>query len=156
MYSVANRIAWLAFGLTLCVSSSCSPTLSVEQQIISVIRDMEARIEAGERRPFMEHVAASFSGQDEAMTKDQLNAFVLYQLHRHQRLHAQLFPIQVIDFGSEEAEARFRVLVTGGAGWLPESGRVYEINTRWQRQNDEWLLTGASWKPVAIKDTDEQ
>jgi len=152
MHSKVKRIFRIAFGLVLFALASCSPPLSVEQQIISVIRDMEARIEAGERRPFMEHVAANFTGQQEALTKDQLNAFVLLQLHRHQRLHAQLLPIQVIAFGPEEAEARFRALVTGGAGWLPESGQVYEVETRWQRQDDEWLLTSARWKPVLIEE----
>lgn len=136
----------------LFVVAACSPPLSVEQQIIAVIRDMEARIEAGERRPFMEHVAQEFTGQQEAMTRDQLNALVLYHMHRHQKLRAQLFPIQVIALKPEEAEARFRVLVTGGAGWLPESGQVYEIETRWRRQDDDWLLINAHWKPVYIED----
>jgi len=141
-------VAWLLLGF----AAACSPALTVEQQIIGVIRDMEANIEAGERRPFMAHVAAEFAGQNEAMTRDQLNALVLFQLHRHQRLHVQLFPIQVIAGMPGSAEARFRALLTGGPGWLPDRGQVYDIATRWQLQNDEWMLVGAQWQPVNAED----
>jgi hypothetical protein len=151
MAALLKRLVKPSTILLFCALAACSPPLSVEQQIIAVIRDMEARIEASERRPFMEHVAAEFTGQQEAMTRDQLNALVLYQLHRHQKLRAQLFPIQVIALKPEEAEARFRALVTGGPGWLPESGQVYEIETRWLRQDDEWRLISAHWKPVQIE-----
>jgi len=128
--------------------AACSSESSVEQQIITVILDMETHIEAGERRPFIEHVAAEFTGQDGALTRDQLNALVLYQLHRHKRVHAQLLPILVTTSGPREAEANFRALLTGGPGWLPENGQLYEFTTRWQRQNGEWMLISARWKPV--------
>jgi hypothetical protein len=138
--------------LLLASLPACSPPLTVEQQIIAVIREMEARIEDGERRPFMEHIAPEFAGQDGIIDRDRLNAMVLYQLHRNQRLHAQLFPVNVVERGPEIAEAGFRVLVTGGPGWIPERGQVYQIETRWHRRNDEWLLVRASWKPVQVED----
>jgi hypothetical protein len=138
--------------LQLCAVAACSPALSVEQQIIGLIRDMEASIEAGERRPFMAHVAAEFVGQNGAMTRDQLNALVLFQLHRQQRLHVQLFPIQVTAGKPGVAEAHFRALLTGGRGWLPDRGQVYDIATRWQLRNDEWMLIGAHWQPVDAED----
>ncbi len=128
------------------ILAACSPALSVEQQVITVIRDMEARIEAGERRPFMEHVSVEFRGQNGAMTRDQLNALVLYQLHQHQRVHAQLFPIQVTTSIPGEAEARFSALLTGGPGWLPDHGQVYDFITRWRLEDGEWVLISAQWK----------
>ena len=139
--------------LLLCILSACSPAPSVEQQIIAIIRDMEARVEAGERRPFMAHVAADFSGQREAVNRDQLNALVLYHMQRQQRLHAQLFPIQVTPGQPGTAEARFRVLLTGGSGWLPDRGRIYDITTRWRQQDDEWMLISAHWRPLEVEDS---
>jgi hypothetical protein len=132
------------------ILAACSPAMSVEQQVITVIRDMEEHIEAGERRPFMEYVSAEFAGQNRAMTRDQLNALVLYQLHQHQRVHAQLFPIQVTTGIPGEAEARFSALLTGGRGWLPDNGQVYEFITRWRHQDDKWVLISAQWKPGTI------
>ena len=143
----------VAAGLLLLAAlPACSPPLTVEQQVIAVIREMEARIEDGERRPFMEHVAPEFAGQGGTLDRDHLNALVLYQLHRNQRLRAQLLPINVVELKPELAEAGFRVLVTGGPGWIPERGQVYQIETRWQRRGDEWLLVSANWKPVQLED----
>ena len=131
---------------------ACSPQMSVEQQVISAIRDMEAAVEAGERRTFMQHVAGDFTGQGEIRTRDQVNALVLYQLHRHEQVHAQLLPIFVTPSGQDEAEARFHVLLTGGKGWLPEQGQMYEFNTRWKLREGDWMLTAARWKAAVLED----
>jgi hypothetical protein len=137
----------LSFGLLL---TACSKELTVEQQIIAAIRDMEARIEEGERRPFMAHVAEDFVGQNGAMTVQQLNAMVLFQLHRNQRVRAQLLPIHVTSDGPDRAEARFDALITSGPGLIPDQGQKFEFLTLWQRREDEWLLVGASWQPDVL------
>jgi len=132
--------------------TGCDQALTVPQQVIAVIRDMQSRVEAGERRPFMQHVAADFSGQGGQMNRDQLNALVLYNLRRYDRLQAQLMPIQVVETGPDRAQASFRALLTGGPGWLPENGQVFNIETRWVRQDTEWLLLSADWNPVRLED----
>lgn len=129
---------------------SCSQPLTVEQQIIAVIREMEARIEAGERRPFMRHVADDFNGQNGRLGRDELRLLVIRQLNQYERLHAQLFPIHVSESGEKSAEASFRALITGGPGLIPESGQVYDFETHWLKQGDKWLLLRASWTPVAL------
>ena len=132
--------------------SACSQPLTVEQQVIAVIREMETRIEAGERRPFMSHIAEDFQGQSEAMTRDQARALMIYQLNHHQRLHAQLFPIRVTETGEGTATAEFRALVTGGPRWIPESGQLYDFHTGWRRDDGEWMLISARWKPVPLEE----
>jgi len=136
-------VAWMA--------GACSQPLTVEQQVIATIRDMESSIEGGERRPFIAHVDKNFSGQDAVMTRDQLNAMVLYQLNRHERVHVQLLPIQVVVKNPGEAEAYFDVLLTGGSGWLPDSGQMLNVVTGWRLVDGDWLLRTASWKPVNIE-----
>jgi hypothetical protein len=130
--------------------AACSQPLTVEQQVIAAIRQMEEKIENGERRAFMEHVADGFTAQSGRMNRDQVNALVVFQLRRYERLQAQLFPIRVTETGPEEATARFRALVTGGPGWIPESGQVYDFSTAWRRIDDRWLLVGADWTPVPL------
>lgn len=132
------------------IVGSCSQPLSVEQQVIAVIRDMEASIEAGERRPFIAQVDTDFIGQDTVMTRDQLNALILYQLNRHERVHVQFMPIQVTTSNPGEAEAHFDVLLSGGSGWLPDSGQLLKVVTGWRQVDGDWLLRTASWKPVGI------
>jgi hypothetical protein len=130
--------------------AACAKPLTVEQRIIATIRDMEATIESGERRAFMAHIADDFTGQREAMTRDQVQAMVLFQLNRHKRLQAQLFPIHVTETGPGAASATFKALITGGPNWIPENGKVVDFDTRWTRIDDEWMLQSASWTPVSL------
>jgi hypothetical protein len=135
--------AMIALAMVL---AACSQELSLEQQVIANIRNMEAHIEAGERREFMNYVAEDFFGQGGEFNHDQLNALLLYQLRRHKRVHAQIFPVQVLPAGVDEAEARFRVLLTGGEGFLPDTGQLYDVVSYWQWQEGEWRLRSAQWE----------
>lgn len=131
---------------------SCSEELTVEQQVIITIREMEEKVEAGERRPFMKYLSPDFTAQGGSMNRDQVRALFIYQLNRHERLRAQLFPISVTETGENRAEATFRALVTGGPGWIPESGQVFDFETTWVRTEDEWLLASAKWDPVPLEE----
>ncbi|MEJ8568346.1 hypothetical protein [Elongatibacter sediminis] len=133
------------------VAPGCSQQLSVEQQVIAVIRDMEARLEAVERRPFMNHVAPDFNAQDGRMNREQFNAMVLYYIHRYKRLSARLLPIQVEAGEGDTATARFRVLFTGGENWMPDAGRVYQVESRWRMEDGEWLLAAARWEALELE-----
>ena len=136
--------------LLMAAFSACSPPLTVSQQVIAAIREMETRIEDGERRQFIKHVSEDFSGQNGQLNRQQLMGLVIYQLNRHQRLHAQLFPISVNETGEQTASANFRALITGGRGWIPDQGQVYDFETLWRYQDGEWKLTNANWNPVPL------
>ena len=100
----------------------------------------------------MEYIAEDFTAQSGALNRDQLNSYVLLQLNRHKRLKAQLFPITVQETGEGLAIASFRALVTGGPGWIPESGQVFDFDTAWRLEDDEWRLVTASWDPVPLEE----
>lgn len=136
--------------LLLCILSACGQQLTVEQQIIATIREMEARIEAGERRPFMDYISDDFSGQGGRMNREQVRALMIMQLNRYQRLQGQLFPILVEEMGEGVATARFNALVTGGPNWIPDSGQMFAFETQWLRVDDEWLLQAANWEPIPL------
>ena len=98
----------------------------------------------------MKFIAEDFSAQHGRMNREQTRALVVFQLRRYERLNAQLFPISVTESGPETAQARFRALITGGPGWIPDSGQVYDFETTWRLQDGDWLLTGANWDPVPL------
>jgi hypothetical protein len=146
-------------AVTLCAAlvvlgtlPSCERPMTVDQQIRATILEMEKHIEAGERLAFMNYISEDFSGQSGAMNRDQLRAYVILQYKRYQRLQGQLLPIDVEDRGDGQAAAWFRAVVTGGPGWIPESGQVFEFETYWRQDGGDWLLTTANWTPVALEE----
>ena len=140
--------AVLLVGLLL----ACSEELTVEQQIIATLRNMEAAAEEGQHLDFMAYVADSFDGQNSSMGRREFHRFMLFQINQKRRLHAQIFPVHVQESGDDQATADFKILVTGGAGLIPDSGQLFEVDTIWLNSGGEWLLEKASWVPVRLPD----
>ncbi len=138
------RSAWLCAALML---SACGSEETIEDQIKAVITEMERQAEAGERRPFMTHVADDFVGQN-GMTRDEFRGFFVLQLNQHERIEAQLLPISVEHNNADRARAEFRALLTGGPGLLPDNGQLFDFKTFWELHDGDWMLSGASWEPV--------
>lgn len=145
------RLVVLAM-MTGLLLTGCGDEPSVEQQIISTIRTMEEAAESGEHLEFITYVADSFEGQQGSMERRDFHRFMIYQINQHRRLHAQFFPIHVREMEEGQASANFRILVTGGAGFLPESGQLYEVETGWILDGSDWLLDKADWQPVQLAD----
>jgi hypothetical protein len=131
-------------------ASSCSEPLTVEQLIIAKIHTIEAQLEEGERRRFMNNIAQDFRGQGGRMNHQQLRAFIVLQLTRYQNLNARLLPVTVQEVGENEAIATFSALLTGGSGLIPDDGQLYAFTTHWRKDDGEWLLVAADWKPASV------
>ena len=132
--------------------TACNEQLSVEQHIIANLRAMEAAAEEGEHFEFMNYVSDTFQGQYTSMDRRAFHRFMIFQLNQNRRLHAQFFPIYVQEKDTERASAQFNLLVTGGAGLLPESGQLFDVKTQWILDGDEWLLDQADWEIARIPD----
>lgn len=48
----------------------------------------------------------------------------------------------------DRAIVRFNAIVTGGQGWLPEQGRSYRVESRWQFKDGDWYLAELDWEPL--------
>jgi len=140
----------LSAALAALLLTACGEKLSVEQKIIATLRNMEAAAEQGEHFEFMGHVADSFKGQYGSMDRREFHRFMIFQINQNRRLHAQFFPIYVQETDQNQASAHFKLLVTGGAGLLPESGRFFEVETQWLRDGSDWLLEKADWEAVQL------
>jgi hypothetical protein len=128
--------------------AACGSGATVEEQVRDTIGAMESAAEEGRPLDFMAYVADDFQGQGGQLTRQDFLRLMTFQISRYRRLHAQLFPIEVTDAGGGFADARFRVLVTGGQGLLPEDGQLYRVETSWTRDGGDWLLWRATWEPV--------
>jgi hypothetical protein len=139
-------------ALAALLLTACGDKLSVEQQIIATLQVMEEAAEQGEHFEFMGYVADSFSGQYGSMDRREFHRFMIFQINQNRRLHAQFFPIYVQESGKDLAVAHFKLLVTGGAGLLPETGQLFEVETQWLRDGSDWLLEKADWVAVQLPD----
>ncbi|MBT8068856.1 MAG: hypothetical protein KJO80_00330 [Gammaproteobacteria bacterium] len=136
--------------LVALLSAGCSEELSVEQQVIATIRNMEYAAEEGLHLEFMGYVADSFGAQHGSMDRREFHRFMIFQINQNRRLRAQLFPIFVKETGAGAASAQFRVLVTGGGGLLPENGQLFDVETQWRRDGGDWQLEQADWQAVNL------
>ena len=143
---------FLCLLLTSLMLVACGDKLSVEQQIIATLRVMEEAAENGEHFEFIGYVSDTFEGQNGAMDRREFHRFMIYQINQKRRLQAQFFPIHVQESGPDSASANFRILVTGGAGLLPESGRVFDVETHWLSDGSDWKLQMANWETVQLPD----
>jgi len=132
--------------------TACDDELTVEQQVIATIRNMEYAAEQGQHLEFMTYIAESFGAQQGSMDRREFHRFMIFQINQNRRLQAQIFPIYVTETGEETASAQFRILVTGGAGLLPESGRLFDVETNWLRDGGDWQLNQADWEPLSLPD----
>jgi len=145
------RLALVA-ALSVFLLAACSKKLSVEQQVIANLRAMETAAEQGEHFDFMEYVAESFTAQYASMDRRGFHRFMIFQINQNRRLYAQFFPIRVQEISATQASAGFNLLVTGGAGLLPETGQLFEVKTTWQLEDGEWLLSSADWEIAQLPD----
>lgn len=144
-----------AAGLVVMVLlGACGNAPSVEQQIIASLESMEEAAETGKPMDFMGHVAKGFKGQQGTLERAEFQRYMLLQMSENRRLYANFFPIKVVGIpelvGEPEASASFRLLVTGGNGFLPERGQLFDVQTEWIREGGDWLLFRADWEAVQI------
>ena len=128
--------------------AACGEKLTVEQQIIATLRNMEYAAEEGQHLDFMGYVSDSFGAQQGSMDRREFHRFMIFQINQNRRLQAQFFPIFVTETGEGAASAHFRLLVTGGAGLLPDRGQLFEVETHWVRDGSDWLLNEAEWEAI--------
>lgn len=139
--------------LAVSLLAACGKELSVEQQIIATLRNMEYAAEEGEHFEFMSYVADSFSAQQGSMDRRGFHRFMVFQINQNRRLQGQFFAIFVKETGEGSASAHFRILVTGGGGLLPERGQLFDVETDWWRDGSDWKLVKADWKAVRLPDS---
>ncbi len=120
-----------------------------EARLQRTIATMEEAAESGDRGAFLSYVAADFGGQGGRLDRRGLGDLLRVQLLRHSRINAAIASQDVQLFEGGRASVRMRVLLTGGPrAWLPESGRIYSVETGWRESDDGWRLISARWEPL--------
>lgn len=106
---------------------------------------MQVAAEAKDTDALFEPIAEDFTGED-GMDRNGFRRYVTLVGFRAGRVGASLGPLDVKMFG-DRASVSFTAALTGGAGWLPEQAQVYQVQTGWRLEGNDWQLISAQWKP---------
>lgn len=127
---------------------SCGKSDSTEQIIIANITALEEGIEQKDPDQVLELIHENFgtrAGTDKLWIKRTMAFYML----KHPNIEIVTSNLQ-IDLEPEQqphtAHAHFSALVTGGEGLIPEQGALYQIETEWRLQGDQWQLVYADWQ----------
>lgn len=90
-------------------------------------------------------VADDFAGQQGNVSRERLFALVKIYRNRYQNIGINRLPATLSHDGGNFLSADFQVLLTGGQGWLPEQGRMMQVQTTWLEEGGEWKLWRAQW-----------
>ena len=136
----------LVLGLWLCLGG-CART-PPEQALRESLSELQAAVEARDAAAVEERLAEDFIGP-EGLDRDGARRLAQVLFLRYRSTDATLGPLEIaMQDQDRHAIVRFTAALTAGTGgFLPESGQVYEVETGWRLEGDEWQLVSAEWKP---------
>ena len=137
--SIACILA-LWFGLAGCARTP------PEQALREAVAELEAAVEARDAAAIEAWLADDFIGPD-GLDKEGGRRLAQVMFLRYRHANATLGPLEVA-LQDRHATVRFTAALAAGAGGLlPESGQVYQVETGWRLEDDEWRMVSAEWKP---------
>lgn len=137
----------LAVVAALCAAglAGCART-PPEQALREAMAELQAGVEARDAEVVEERLAEDFIGP-EGLDRDGVRRMAALQMMRHEKLGLTIGPLDV-RVQERHATVRFTAAATGGSGgWFPDSAEVYQVETGWRLEGDDWKMTSASWKP---------
>lgn len=141
---ITRGAIWAAFWVLLVMLAGCART-PPEEKLRQAVANLETAIEAHEVSALYDTTAEDFIGPD-GLDRDGARRLAQGAFLRYRDVGVTLGPLDVA-LQSEHATVRFSAALTGGAGTLPDSGQVYDVETGWRLVDGEWRLVNASWKP---------
>jgi ketosteroid isomerase-like protein len=133
-----------ALGVALGLTAGCTRD-DPERQLRDTVARMARAIESRDLAAFLEHVADDFARESGDFGKADVRRVLAGVLLRNEKLAVSAV-VSGVQVSGPRAAARLRVLATGGAGWLPERGQTWDVDTAWRREGGLWKLFNAEWR----------
>lgn len=136
---------WLSLLLGLSLAA-CSAPLDDEAQLRQEIDLLAKAIEQHQRDTIMQRLDNDFRTREGLMPQD-LNQMMFVQFRQNKQIQVFLYDVQVNVMASV-ADVQLEALLLGASQWLPERGRRYQVQMRWNKNNGEWLLLRLNWQAL--------
>lgn len=141
--------AGLVFVLLLSISLfACSPPPDDETRLRQVLDRMAEAIEQHDRQTIMQQLAVDFRTTQGLLPQD-INRMLFIQFRQNKQIQVFLYDIDV-RLLPVTADVELQALLLGSSQWLPERGRRYRVQMRWQKQEEEWRLARLDWQPIIL------
>jgi hypothetical protein len=139
----------LAFGLLMSVSLlACSPPPDDETRLRELLEHLAEAIEQHDRQTVMQQLAVDFRTTQGLLPQD-INRMLFIQFRQNKQIQVFLYDIDV-KLMPVTADVELEALLLGSSQWLPERGRRYQVQMRWQKQEEDWRLTRMDWQPITL------
>jgi hypothetical protein len=128
--------------------AACGAGDPPELRLRADIESLQAAIEAREGDRIGDFLAADFIGP-QAMDRDGALRMARLAFLRYRAVGVSVVgPLDVEMQGRDHARVRFDAALTGGSGaLLPDSARVWSVDTGWRLEDGDWRNTSATWEP---------
>ena len=93
-----------------------------------------------------QHFADDFSGSD-ALDRENFRRYVQLVWLQHKDIGVNMGPLDV-KMMEDRATVNFTVALSGGQGLIPDEGQIYQVQTGWRLEGNDWKLISATWKPA--------
>jgi hypothetical protein len=132
-----------AMIMMLLVLNACTKT-PPEQALRKTIDEMQQAGAQKDIQGLMNSFADDFAGS-EGMSRDEFrrNVSLIWLRHKDIGIQTGLMEVALLD---DRATVNFTVALSGGQGLIPDQGQIYQVQTGWRLENDEWKLISATWK----------
>ena len=131
---------------------ACSEPVDDEAQIRTRIASMVASTEAKELSSVLDPVHKDFLGNGR-IRRANLKGLVLLHFRRNKNVHVIVNNLEVELENTPEpnrAKVKCNLVLAGRNQTLPETGRVLQLESAWQKAGGEWFVISAKWRdPVA-------
>lgn len=115
-----------------------------EQALRESVQRLRDAVEQRDASAVEDDLADDFIGP-RGMDRDGARRLAALLFLRHRDIGVTLGPVDVSVL-QEHATVRFTAVLTGGSGRaLPDSARLYDVETGWRLQGGDWRLTSARW-----------
>jgi hypothetical protein len=130
---------------TILLLSACARS-DPERELRETVDKMARAIEDKNAADFLEHLSQDFTRESGAFGRDDARRVLAGVLLRNEKITLAVAVTDVNLLGNDGANARIRVVATGGSGLLPERGQVWEFTSAWRRERGTWRVFNAEWR----------
>ena len=126
------------------VALSCSRS-DPERELSAAVTAMAQAIEQREPAAFLDYVSDEFARESGAFGKQEVKRVLAGVYLRNEKITVNPV-VSDVRIDGDRAQAKIRVLATGGAGLLPERGQSWDFDSVWRRERGRWKVFNAEWR----------